>query len=416
MHVTDRLELNRRAFLGTTAALGVAAQARAGILGANDRIGIGVIGVGGRGGSHLDVLRELAGLGAGVEIVAVNDVYGPRLRQAAEKTGARPYARHADLLADPRVDAVCIASPDRLHVPQAIDAIRAGKDVYCEKPMGHWSQYDLSRQFAREAIERGRIVQIGNQGNSSQAWPRVAQLVREGAIGRPQLVQAGFYRDGDWGERMPIPDPAAQPGPDLDWEAFLGDAPRVPYTPERFFSWRRYLDYAGGPCTDLFPHVFTPFLGILGLTCPSLAVATGGIHKYDDYDREVPDTFTLGLEFPERVSFSMVCTLANQLQSDPVIRGDEGAIVLEGPAWESGFDRLKVIPRKGEPRVIEGDKPNATLAHWQNFLDCVRSRTQPVSDVNFGLRVQAVLSMGMLAYLNRKVAQYDPAFEEIGLC
>ena len=124
--------------------------------------------------------------------MAVYDAYRYRLDEAAKATGAKAYLKHQELLADPNVDVVCIATPDRLHVPQALDAIRAGKDVYCEKPMGHWTQFGLSRQFYEETLKLKRVVQIGNQGNSSPAWQKVRELVRQGAIGRVQLVNAGF--------------------------------------------------------------------------------------------------------------------------------------------------------------------------------------------------------------------------------
>jgi len=320
---------------------------------------------------------------------------------------------HHELLADPAVDVVLIATPDRLHVPQALDAIRAGKDVYCEKPMGHWSQFDLSKKFYEETVKLKRVVQIGNQGNSNVAWHKVSELIQQGAIGRPQHVQAGYYRYGDWGERMPIPDANAKPGPDLDWEAFLGDAPEVPFTVDRFFSWRKYLDYAGGPCTDLFPHVLTPFISLLKLKFPSLVTGSGGIYKFDTYDREVPDTFNMCMEYPQRLSIVLVCTLANEYPTEPAIRGDEGTITFQGPAFEGGFDSVTLIPRQGERQVIPGSKPNTTLLHWQNFLACVRSRAKPVSDVEFGFHVQAAMNMAMLAYLKKKVATFDEAAQQI---
>ena len=182
------------------------------------------------------------------------------------------------------------------------------------------------------------MVQVGNQGNSSPAWQKVRELIQQGAIGRVQLVTVGFYRRGDWGERMPIPDPEAKPGPDLDWEAFLGDAPKVPFTVDRFFSWRKYLDYAGGPCTDLFPHVFTPFVSAIGLKFPSRAVASGGIFKYTTYDREVPDTFNMCLDYPEKLSIVLPCTLANDYPPEAAIRGDEGTLTLQNPGeWNAGL-------------------------------------------------------------------------------
>jgi predicted dehydrogenase len=412
--------VNRRRFLQNTArsaaVLGAAPFITSRrLLGANETLGVGMIGVGGRGSYHLATVLGMINQGEPLRVVGISDTYGPRQRAAAERANARTYPSYHELLADPEVDVVCIASPDRLHVPQALEAIRAGKDVYCEKPMGHWSQFALSKQFYQETKRLGRVVQVGNQGNSNVAWQQVADLIQGGAIGQPQHVQAGYYRYGDWGERMPIADPNAKPGPDLDWEGFLGDAPKVPFTVDRFFSWRKYLDYAGGPCTDLFPHVLTPFISLLGLKCPALAVASGGIFKWDTYDREVPDTFNMCLDYPEKLSITLVCTLANDFPTDPAIRGDEGTITMQGPAFEGGFESVTLIPRKGEKKVIPGSIPNTTLLHWKNFLHCVRTREKPVSDVEFGFHVQVAMNMAMLAFLNRKVATYDIAKQEIVL-
>ena len=407
---------SRRAFIRASVATAATAPLvlPARVFGASDRLGVGFIGVGGRGMSHVATVQKLIQDGEALQIVAVSDTYGHRRDEAAKLTGAKAYPQYASLLADPAVDVVCIATPDRLHVPQAIDAIRAGKDVYCEKPMGHWTQTALSKQFFQETVKLKRIVQIGNQANSSPEWKMVGDLIRKGAVGRPQLVQAGFYRDGDWGERMPIPDREVKPGPEVDWEGFLGDAPKVPFTVDRFFSWRKYLDYAGGPCTDLFPHVYTPFVSLLGLKFPSLAVASGGIFKYDTYDREVPDTFNMCLDYPQKLSVVMVCTLANEHQTDPCIRGDEGSIVLQTD-WSSGVDSLTLIPKKGERQVIQGGRSDTTRAHWKNFLQCVRTREKPVSDVEFGYQVQVALNMAMLSFLEKKVARYDEQKQEIVL-
>jgi predicted dehydrogenase len=415
--------LSRRDFVRTvtqTTLAGAAVAAfpfvsRGRVIGANERIGVGFIGVGGRGNTHLSTVQKLITAGENLQIVAVSDAYRYRLDEAAKRYSAKGYMKHLELLADPAVDVVLIATPDRRHVPQAIDAIRAGKDVYCEKPMGHWSQFDLCRDFCDETKKLNRIVQVGNQGNSSPAWGKVRDLIQKGVVGRLQHVQAGYYRLGDWGERMRIPDPEAKPGPDLDWEAFLGDAPKVPFTVERFFSWRRYLDYAGGPCTDFFPHVFTPFVSALGLNYPSLAVASGGIFKFNTYDREVPDTFNMCVDFPEKVSAVLVCTQANEYVTEPAIRGDEGTLTLQKVSWESGFESITVIPAKGKPEVVPGLRPEATSLHWKNFIQCVRTREKPVSDVEFALKVQAALNMSMLALLNRKVATFDPAGRRIVL-
>jgi len=411
--------ITRREFICTAAASTAAIAAapyvaRGRVLGANDTIGVGFIGVGNRGSGHLGTAQRLIKGGEKLRVVAVNDVYKYRLEEAAKPTGAKTYRKHTDLLADPEVDVVCIATPDRLHLSQAIDALNAGKDIYCEKPMGHWSQWDLAKKFYDETLRTGRVVQIGNQGNSHPAWRKVKELVQQGVIGRPQVVNAGFYRRGDWGERMPIPDPEAKPGEDLDWEAFLGDAPKVPFTVDRFFSWRKYLDYAGGPSTDLFPHVFTPFVSVLGLKFPARAVASGGIFKYTNYDREVPDTFNMCIDYPEQCSIVIACTLANNYTPESTIRGDEGTLILQNPGeWNVGFDSVMLAPVKGEPQVFPAGKVDVTIDHWRNFLQCARTREKPVSDVQFGLHVQAALNMAMLGYLKEKVMRFDPEKKEI---
>jgi predicted dehydrogenase len=416
--------MTRRDFARTAvqaSALAAAATAfpfvsRARVLGANDRIGVGYIGVGGRGRSHIGTVQNLIKAGANLQIIAVCDAYKYRLDEAAKVSGGKAYRKHTELLADENVDVVCIATPDRLHVPQAIDAVRAGKDVYCEKPMGHWTQFDLSKLFFEETRRLKRVVQVGNQGNSNPAWQKVRELVQGGAVGRVQLVTAGFYRVGDWGERMPIPDPEAKPGPDLDWDAFLGDAPKVPFTVDRFFSWRKYLDYAGGPCTDLFPHTFTPFVSAIGLKFPTRVVASGGIFKYTTYDREVPDTFNMCLDYPEKLSVVVAGTLANNYVTEPAIHGDEGTLTLQNPGeWNVGFDGITVIPFKGERQTYPAKKGDVTAAHWENFLSCVRTRAKPVSDVEFGLHVQAALNMALLSLLKDKVAKFDLAKQEIVL-
>jgi len=224
---------NRRSFLQTAAVAATAAGvfqpkftiADEGSKGANDRIGVGFIGTGGRAQAHMSIVNALKDQGR-CEPVAVCDIYGPRLEAAQKATGGKPYRNYKELLADPRVDAVCIATPDRHHALQAIEAIRAGKDVYCEKPLTHWSQMDLARQVGEEAEKHKRIVQVGTQYVADDAYDKARKLIQEGIIGKIVHVQAGYFRRGDWGERMPIPDPNAKPGPDLDWEQFLGDSPK----------------------------------------------------------------------------------------------------------------------------------------------------------------------------------------------
>jgi predicted dehydrogenase len=289
--------LNRRDFLAksglaaaaTGATLSAASYAKA--AGANGKIGIGVIGCGGRSGAHINTIKKLIKDGEKIEIVAVCDVYKPRANQKADGTSARVYMDHKELLADPAVDVVVIATPDHHHPFQAIDAMEAGKDVYCEKPISHWRQFEITKKMAQVAHKTKRIFQAGTQGLGDPVWRQAEQLVRDGAIGRPVHAQCGYFRVGDWGERgMPIDDKNAQPGPDLNWEKFLGDSPKRDFDISRFFRWRMYEDYAGGPSTDLFPHTLTPIVKVLGVKFPSVVVATGGMFRYSE--REVPTRST----------------------------------------------------------------------------------------------------------------------------
>jgi len=249
----DRRNLLSAAAGGAAAAfvapvLTIAAE---GAKGANGRIGIGFIGTGGRCQAHLKIVNDLKKQGV-AEPVAVCDVYRPRLEAASKTTGGtKMYMEHEALLADPKVDVVCIASPDRLHAPQAIDALRAGKDVYCEKPLTHWSQFELAKKVQEAADKNKRLVQVGTQHMADDNYPEIVKLIREGIIGKPVHVTCSYFRRGDWGERMRIPDENAKPDPDLLWERFLGDAPKIDFSVSRFFQWRMYWDYASGPATDL---------------------------------------------------------------------------------------------------------------------------------------------------------------------
>ena len=410
--------VTRRRFLraaAMTTAAAAAARTSAGAPRASEELGIGVIGVGGRGSTHVRTVRGLIEGGENSKIVAVCDVYGPRLDKQAKDNNCKGYRHHRDLLADKNVDVVCIATPDRLHLPQALDAIRAGKDVYCEKPMGHWTQMEEAKLFRDETLRLKRVVQIGTQGTSSAVWDEVGELIRKGVIGQVRHVQAGYYRNGDWGERMPIPDRNAKPGPDLDWKAFLGDAPEVPFSVERFFSWRMFLDYAGGPGTDLLSHVFTPFVRMLGLGCPSLATATGGIFQYGGYGREVPDTFNMCLDYPEKLSVILMCTLANDYGTGPSIRGDEGALTFDVSSWEQGCHNVQIQPQrhgKGSGKKLQQVKLEtkligSTSEHWRDFLRCGRARKQPRSNVVFGYCVHMGIAMATQGLLNGKVVHYD---------
>lgn len=418
--------LTRRQFIrqagAATAAVTVVGTANRRVMGqaagANERIGVGFIGCGGRSHAHLQAVHYLKTHGGNVEIVAACDAYRPRLQKVMEGYEAKAYSDHRDLLADPSVDVVCISTPDHHHGYQAIDAVRAGKDVYCEKPVTHWRQFELTRQLAAEVKRTGRVFQLGTQGMSDSAWHQMRKLVQDGLIGQSVHAECGYFRVGDWGERgMRIDDPKAMPGDDLNWDAFLGDAPKRPFDVSRFFRWRMYEDYAGGPSTDLFPHTLTPVVSILGVTMPSKVVATGGKFRYQE--REVPDTFNMLIDYPEKITVALLGTQANDYpatasrgsaQRVPVIRGWEGTLTVENK-------EIVLIPAQGskkKPQRFAIEHGEDFVGYWQKFLECCRSRQQDtLSPMDLAYHVQTALQMGMLSLRESEVARFDAQQEKI---
>jgi len=218
---------------------------------------------------------------------------------------------------------------------------------------------------------------------------------------------------------MPIDNPDAKAGSELDWNAFLGDSPKRPFNVSRFFRWRMYEDYAGGPSTDLFPHSLTPVLFMLGVGMPSTVVATGGMLRY--HEREIPDTFNMLIDYPEKITVAVLGTQANNHpgtgsrgsgQRIPILRGWEGTLTIEG-------DKIVFMPADGskkKPQSFDIDHGEDFVGYWNKFLDCCRSRqTQTLSPMDLAYHVQTPLQMGMLGLHQGKVARFDPEKEKIVL-
>lgn len=421
-------DLTRRQFMrhaasataATAVAAGASRQAVAQASSANAKLGVGVIGSGGRSGAHRKALEWLKDNGGNCEIVAVCDVYRPRMEKAAKAHNAKGYMDHRELLAGPNVDVVTIATPDHHHGYAALDALRAGKHVYCEKPVTHWRQFELTKQLTAEAKQSGLAFQLGSQGMSDLAWSQMKKLVQDGLIGQPIHAECGYFRVGDWGERgMPVDDPNAKPGPDLNWEAFLGDAPKRDFDVSRFFRWRMYEDYAGGPSTDLFPHSLTPVISMLGLGMPAMAVGTGGKWRYEE--REVPDTFNMLVDYPENVTIAVLGTQGNNYSGTgdrgaggriPILRGWDGTLTVQGN--EIVFTPAEGAKKKAGKFPIE--RGEDFIEHFRNWLDCCRAGSQDTnSPMDLAFKVQTALQMAYLSLREGKVARYDAAEEKIVL-
>lgn len=385
---------------------------------ANGRLGVGLIGAGGRSGGHMKVLKHLKEKeNLAIEFVAVCDVYRPRMEQRKKQYGfAKTYMDHRELLADPDVDVVFIATPDHHHGYQALDAVEAGKDVYCEKPVTHWRQFELTKRLADAVANSDSVFQLGTQAMSDSAWRQMKKLVGEGLIGQPLYGETGYFRIGDWGEAgMKIDDPNARPGKDLNWEAFQGDAPKRPYSIERHFRWRLFEDYAGGPVTDLYPHSLTQVVDILGVGFPELVVATGGIHRYKHELRDVPDTFNLLAQYPEDVTIAVLGTQANDHNTtdprgagkrQPIIRGWDGTLEI------IDNKEIRFTPvRKGTDKKVQRfpiEQPESMTNYFRHFLDCCRSGAKETwSPMDLAFRTQTVLQMAMSSMREGKSARFD---------
>ncbi len=400
---------------GAIMSAGVSRRAMANVLGANDRIQIGFIGCGGRAGNHFDGLAAMKEKGEKIDLVAACDVYRPRLQARVDKNKVKPYRTYEELLGDKSVDAVVIATPDHHHGHQAIDAIKAGKDVYCEKPVTHWRQFEMTKSLAKEVAKSKQIFMLGSQYMSDGAWAPAKKLIEEGAIGRPIHAECPYYRLGDWGERgMPIDDPNAKPGPDLDWEAFLGDAPKRPFDVSRFFRWRMYMDYSGGPSTDLYPHFMTQVIYMLGVKMPKTVVASGGIYRFEG-ERDVPDSFSLVAEYPEKLTLVVTGTQGTSYSGPqrygvgpaPVIRGWEGALTFRGS------EIIHIANDDKTERKVPVEYSWDQGRFYAEWLSAIRSRQQPKSTAELAYRVQTVLHMAMMSWSQGKVARFDAENEKI---
>jgi len=427
---------NRRDFMAKTAAvagaLGAArelfakpakAAATGRVIGANDRINVGIVGVGGRGSELAHQYFTIGERTNACQIVAVADVYEKRKKAAADKYKCDGYLDYREIVNRADVDAVVVATPDHWHATIALDALDHGKDVYLEKPMCH--TIDEARHLAQTVKETKRVLQVGSQTTSALQWHVAKKYIADGAIGKMIMSQGSYHRnskDGEWNW-----DIDKDAGPDgkgenyIDWKTWLGKTPKRPFDADRFFRFRKYWDYSGGIATDLFFHVVAP-LNICWSEpqFPTKVTASGGIYVFKD-EREVPDTFHLMAEFPQGHSLVLSSTMANSQHIPGLIRGHQGTIIMvDHGMFERATDHITLLPErrvideaytakfgKDEKIVIPVEKKNELVVHITNFLDCIRSREKPTLDVDTGFHAQATISMAVQSYREGRVVYWD---------
>jgi len=283
------MSTTRRHFLATAAGAGLLAAQNTS---PNDRVRIALIGAGGQGSSDA---RNSLNVG-GVELVAVSDIYDGRLKRAREVWGEQLFTTrdYREVLARKDVDAIIIGTPDHWHSTVSIDAMNAGKDVYCEKPMVQ--QLSEGPQMIEAQKRTGRILQVGSQRVSSIIYAKAKEMLAAGAIGELNMVEAWVDRNsaiGAWQYSIP---PDAAPA-NIDWDRFLGHAPRVTFEPVRLFRWRNYRDYGTGVPGDLFVHLISGLHFVTGAIGPNRVYATGGLRFWKD-GRDVPDVMIALYDYP----------------------------------------------------------------------------------------------------------------------
>ena len=370
------MRYTRRAFLTTASAAALGTRlAASSVQGANDRVRVGVIGTGGRARGLMNQLKNLSG----VEITAVCDVYEPRLLQAAEiaAPGAVRAADYRRILDNPDIDAVLIGAPDHWHRTMTIDAVAAGKDVYVEKPISH--TIEEGEEMVRAVEASTRVVQTGTQQRSWDHWKLGKEIVDSGRLGQVTFVHSYWYQQAGTGNFQPV-DLAR-----LDWSAWLGSAPDQPFDPRRFYQWRHFWDFGGGQLTDLMTHWIDVVHWYLDVDAPLAAVATGANYRIPAWD--APDTVSATIEFPKDF-------MAAHLGSY-VSRVDDGGLEFRGTLATLKVDRSRLAVYRNdmpyvsgtlapEPEIFVRSRGDGSVAHLQNWIDCIRTRARPNADIRVG--------------------------------
>jgi predicted dehydrogenase len=401
------------------------------VQGANDKINLGIIGVGGRGTLLLRELVRIQDDTGTINIAKVCDVYTRRILDAEELSGGVGTNDYREILADKSIDAVVIATPDHWHAKMATEACEAGKDVFVEKPMTR--TFDEAKALWQTVEKTNRVLQVGSQHASNNLYHKAAQVVQSGLLGKVVMSHNSWDRntiEGEWNYKIdPEAGPNAEGDNHIDWDMWLGDAPKVPYDPEHYFRFRKYWDYSSGVATDLFYHLMTMLSTSWGESeFPTRASHVGGIWQFKD--REVPDTCIVTMDFPKEHSVVLTGTMANNTNTPLLIKGHEGTIsmspsmgsrnsfmVTPQSLFADGFrERADAAGIKGtwserpdrRGTITELEVPKeVSSSHLENFIDCVRSRQKPNLDALMGFKIMAGIDMAVQSYKTGKTIYFD---------
>jgi predicted dehydrogenase len=419
--VTQSPLLTRKSFLsGALAAPAVLRSAAP-----NDLLGLGIIGTGTRGG---DLVKDVV-KASGAKLVAVCDVYKPHVEKAVKLSGnpdANRYVDYRDLLADRRVDAVIVATPDHWHSKMLIDAVEAGKDVYMEKG---WTRTVAEAKAMRAAVKRSNaVMQLGHQGRQYASAIQARELIQQGLIGDVSIVRTGrcgnstpekpTWRWYGYYSQFERPDPE-QVKRDLNWDLWLGPAGKIPFSMERFWHWRCYWAYGTGVAGDLLSHELDFVQSVLGYGIPDTCISCGAINLLKD-GREVPDTTSATYQFEKQnctVTFFSTMNSAVPGQA-PEFRGRYGTIQFNRIGQDA--NDFQVLGDRNGGRhpegVIRRFDPAATPpqpSHMQDFIDSVRARRRPKCNEDEAFIEAVTFIMSVAAYREKRMVRWDRDKEEI---
>ncbi len=391
--------IHRRDLFRTSAAAMTAASYSQ-VLGANDRVRMGIIGCGRRGGYIMEKFQQ-----QDVEVVAVCDVYASKVDEFASKTsGARGYSDHRKLVEQNDIDVVVNTTPDHWHAQITIDALNAGRDVYVEKPLTLTIQE--GPKIVRAARVNDRVCQVGMQRRSGPHYHEAREkFVKSGRLGTITLVRTWWHGNTAHLRKAP-PELQKQPS-NLDWARYLGPVKWREYDPQMYWNFRAYLEFGGGQITDLFTHWIDAVHLLLDQDDPVAAVSSGGVYHYRD-GRTAPDTICTLLEYRQGWTATFEGTLVPSMSGTGAeICGSEGKLVCR-------YNEITFVPAdKGAPEEKVSTAKDNVVEHVRNFLDCVRTRERPNGDVYLGHRSAQASHLGNIAYIQKRRLEFNPDREEI---
>jgi predicted dehydrogenase len=367
-------------------------------LGANDRIRIGLIGTGGRCMYLAELLKGLPGN----EIVAACDVYEPHRLQAVEKMGpqTKPAADYHEVLDRADIDAVVIGAPDHWHVPMTLDAVAAGKDVYCEKPVTH--AIEEGDKLISGVEKSNRVMATGTQQRSWDHYLLAKQLVQGKRLGQITLAEMYWYQNY---VRTTWQDPDAEiDAGRLDWKKFLGSAPDQPFDSTRYKRWRFFWDFGGGIFTDLMTHWIDVVQWFMNSPSPSSIEASGATHALREW--QCPDTVNTSILFPQNFTATYTGTMVSSLEDGGIIfRGSEGVMKLTRSGfWLYGEANQHRNDRElPEPDMVVKSTDDGTRTNLANWLDCIRTRALPNAHVRAGVEAARTSHLANLAMRQGKI-------------